>query len=226
MIFPVIQIESIVQVGDRTRIDVSKSYCTPDDSITGYFVCPDVAASANYFDVTDDKFLDWQYEASGSYTIALRANSDEVTSTISVVTAESDYLFSDDQRLKQHEPDILKWVQAGRNSYFDVHRRCQEMIVDYLDQQNYRDNSGNKYTKVDIVNREEVRSWATFMALRVIFEGLSNAIDDIFAVKAARYEKLEVKARDRASLSLDKSGDGIIQAGETYYVTGGEVVRR
>ena len=46
------------------------------------------------------------------------------------------------------------------------------------------------------------------MTLRLIFEGLSNALDDIFHEKALRYMEMESKARNRAALRLDRDNDG------------------
>ncbi len=59
-IFAVIDIESLVQEEDKTRIDVSKSYASGTTAITLMEVTP--SKSADAIDVTADGFLDWQYD--------------------------------------------------------------------------------------------------------------------------------------------------------------------
>jgi hypothetical protein len=117
-----------------------------------------------------------------------------------------------------HEPDILNYVRPGRASFLDVHRRCQELILDWLDKNGYTDVDGEKFTKTSIVNIDEVKSWATYMALRLIFEGLSNSTEDVFAAKAQRYLSMEAEARKRLILRLDEDGDGVADEPEKTVV--------
>jgi hypothetical protein len=42
----------------------------------------------------------------------------------------------------------------------------------------------------------------------MVFEGISNATDDIFHEKALRYKNMEAEARDRARLRVDLDNDG------------------
>lgn len=151
---------------------------------------------------------------------------DVVTKDMTVFSVDGDKLYSTDDRLRNHEPEIMRYVRAGRTTHKDVHRRCQEMILMWLDKEGHVDYYGNKYTKDTLADTEEVQEWATFMALRLIHEGRSNAIDDIFAEKAKRYKELEVYNRERAILRLDLDGDGAISDGEISDPRAGIVVRR
>jgi hypothetical protein len=107
-----------------------------------------------------------------------------------------------------YEPELLNWVRAGRNSFLDVHRASQDRILTYLDEKRIWDTNGDRLTLDAITDVVEVKDWSKFMTLRLIFEGISNATDDVFHEKALRYKALEVEARNRAALRLDRDGDG------------------
>ncbi len=143
-----------------------------------------------------------------------------------VYTAVGDYLFSSDGDLTSHEPDILKWVPEGRSSFLNIHRKSQRLIMNWLDEKGYVDSENRKYVKQAIVDTEEVRVWSTYMTLRLIFQGLSNAVDDIFDRKATVYEQLEESARQRAILRLDTDGDGVADTGEGLGISSGTLFRR
>lgn len=171
-----------------------------------------------------------EYVEYGQRIITVVASNGTVTDTkyfyINVFSEEGDYLFCDDQDLVAHEPDILRWVQDGRSSFKDVYRRCQRMIIAWLDEKGYVNQFGDKYTKRDIIDVEEVKQWATYMALRLIFQGISNASDDVFSVKSKNYYLLEEGARQRAILRLDTNKDGIADATEGLSIYSGSLFRR
>lgn len=212
MIFPNLELEPIVQVGDKTRLSALKSFVTQDEAPIDLVMISPLGATSGFIDVTDDLYLDWQYSATGTITVRARVSasgaSADYTDTISVVAAASDYLFSNDDDLKLHEPDITKWVEAGRNTFINVHRRAQKIIMEWLRKEGFVDVYNNPYTKAAIIDIEEVKQWSTYLALRLIFEGLSNATEDIFAEKAKRYKGKEVEWRKTALLRLDVDGDG------------------
>lgn len=211
MIFAVLELEGVLQVEDMTRLDASKSYATPDEAaITLIEIQPE--ASASFYDVTTDKYLDYQYSTDGEKVITCRVTTDgspvSTTKTITVVTSVEDKLFSSDSELTPYEPHILQWTREGRNSFLDVHRASQDRILKWLDENRIWDTEGNRLTKDAIIDLEEVNDWSKFMTLKFIFEGLSNATDDIFHEKALRYEGMMIQARNRAALRLDRDGDG------------------
>jgi len=211
MIFPVMKLENVVQVNDQTRLDASKSYTTPDESsITLIEIEPDTGLG--FLDVSSQQHLDYQYSTDGTKSVSLRVTTDGSPQTLSfdleVVTEADDKLFSSDDQLTSHEPDILEYVKSGRNSFLNFHRTAQGRIVTWLDENRITDINGDRLTKDAIVDHEEVADWSKYMTLRLIFESLSNAIDDIFSFKSAKYRELEDIARNRSQLRLDKDGDG------------------
>ena len=215
MIFPVLKLENIVQVGDQTRLDARKSYTTPDEaSITLLEIEPE--AGSGFLDITSNQFLDYQYSTDGDKSVSLRITTDgapeTLSKTITVISEVDDKLFSSDEELTPHEPDILEYVRSGRNSFLNVHRTAQDRILTWLDEHRITDVNGDRLTKDAIIDIEEVNDWSKFMVLRMIFEGLSNSIDDIFSAKAIRYRELEAIARNRSQLRFDKDGDGNIDA--------------
>lgn len=230
-IFPILEVEPTVQVDDKVRLNAAKSFVTQDESAISAIKI-DPTGSAGFITVTDDEYLDWSYSASGTYNIKLRVEagaasaSAQITKAVSIVTSASDHLFSTDQDLKLHEPDILKWVEDGRASFLNVHRRAQTIIIKWLDKEGYTDVNGDPFTKAAIVDIEEVKQWSTYLALRLIFEGLSNAVDDLFWSKSKIYKGREVEWRDRALLRLDTDGDGTVEDTEGIDPAYGFLARR
>lgn len=143
-----------------------------------------------------------------------------------VYSETGDYLFSNDGELTAHEPDIMKWVSEGRASFKNVHRRAQKLIIAWLDEKGYVNSYGDKYTKRDIIDIEEVKQWSTFMTLRLIFQGLSNSVDDVFDRKAKSYDLSEQAARQRVILRLDSNNDGQVDEVEGVSIYSGSLFRR
>lgn len=214
-IFPSVEVEGVVQVDDLTRISAVKSLATQDEAaITLVEIEPDTAVG--FIDVTgtlaEERTLDWAYATDGDKTVTVRVTTDGApvskTATISVITAADDLLLSSDTDLIGHEGDILSWIRDGRNSFIDKHRTARDLILAYLDQQKIWRTDGTRLTAVNLTDVQEFKEWAKFETLVLIFEGLSNAIDDIFAEKARRYSVLRGQARNRAALRLDRDTDG------------------
>ena len=232
MIFPILEFEPTVQVGDKTRLDASKSFVTQDEqAISVISIRP--SSADGFITVSSDKYLDWAYSASGVHAITVLVSTTEgasasaqIVRNITAYTEAQDKLFSTDQDLRLHEPDILKWVVDGRATFKDVHRRAQYTILKWLDKEGYVDVYNHPFTKDAILDIEEVRQWSTFITLRLIFEGVSNAIDDVFADKAKRYKGMEVEWRKRAILRLDIDDDGEAEDGEGVDPAFGFLARR
>jgi hypothetical protein len=153
-------------------------------------------------------------------------DTDTKTFYLKAYSEAGDYLFCSDGDLIAHEPDIMSWTQNGRSSFKNVYRRAQKLIIAWLDEKGYCNVYGDKYTKRDILDVEEVRQWATFMSLRLIFQGLSNAIDDVFDRKSKLYEASEIAARGRVILRLDTNKDGQIEDTEGLSIYSGSLFRR
>lgn len=227
-IFPILQVESVVQVNDQTRLDATRSFITQDEAaITKIEIRP--IATGNWIDVTDEKYLDWAYSTAENVTASCRITTDSTpvtsSSILTIVSEASDALFSNDVDLLAWEPDVLKYVRQGRNSFKDVHREAQKQVLDWFDSQAIRDKDGNRLTKTDIVDVQEVKEWSKFLTLQIINESLSNAVGDVFAEKSRKYESLAIKARNRSEFKLDLNNDGVASNGERVWTASVKVVR-
>lgn len=243
-VFGVIKTEELVQVADKTRISCVDTYKTPGEQ--DYFkVEIEPESGAGFFDVTGllsalefEKgwYLDWQYGTDGDKTITLKVTTTDgapvpvltehtFTKTLTVITEADDKLFSTDEMLTSVVSDILRWIPEGRNSFKREHREAQKRILSWLDENGFKDTSGNKLTKDSIVDVSEVREWSKYLTLMIIYDGISNAIDDVFQQQARRFESLSVTARNRKYLRVDYTGDGTVSTGEKYAQTTVKLVR-
>lgn len=139
---------------------------------------------------------------------------EERESSVSVISELADALYSTDQKLRTKESEILNFVAEGRASFKDIHRRVQTSIIDWINKNGWVDAFGEKISKTHLIDHSELTEWATYMALRLIYEDNQDAENDIFEVKAKRYKGEEVDARTRLILRLDLNKDGQIDLGE------------
>ena len=228
-IFPSLEIEEKVQIGDKTRLNATRSFVSADEEdISLVEIQPE--AGADWIDVTTDKYLDWSYSTDGLKTVKVRVTTDgsaePLSDTMVVVDEAEDALFSADSDLTAWEPNILNFIRLGRASYKDVHREAQKQILDWLDGQGLYDTDGNRLTAAAVVDVQEVKEWSKFLTLQIIFEGLSNAVDDVFAKKAQKYESLALKARGRSEVKLDLDGDGEADNSERQWIASVKVKRQ
>lgn len=217
MRFPILDTEFIAQVDDKIRLDAGKSYYTPDESaFTAVEIEP--YAGAGFIDVTTNKYLDYTYDSAGTKVVSVKVTNTEGNTTktfdVVIVTEASDYLFSNDNELQAHESLIMNWLPEGKASWKFQHRRVQNIIIDDIAKKGMRDADNNKYTKADVVDVLEVREWATYLCLGLIMNGLSNAVDDVFAQKRDYYMKMASDASHRAYLALDHDGDAALSEAE------------
>jgi len=228
VIFPSLELEGIVQVFDRTRLNASKSFITPDEAIISLIrIKPE--ASGTFITVTSNKYLDWEYATDGIKVVTVEVTTDGVAVTkdftLTIITKENDNLWSEDASLVDHEDDITKYIRSGRNSYLDKHRMAQERILAYLDERRIWDSNGDRLTKSSITDIQEVKEWSKFEVLSMIMTSLSNAVDDIFSSRAEKYTELRNQARNRAALRFDSDNDGETDA-VAYDMISHSMVRR
>lgn len=212
MIFIQVKNESIVQVDDKTRIDVEGIFISPDEAaITLIEIEPE--ASVGYVDVTTTKYLDWAYATAGTKVVSVRVTTDgspvTKTASISVLSVADDKLFSTDKDIVSHEVDIYRFLRPGRSTFLDFHRIAQRMILDDLDQRGLTDNQGNRLTKTDIFDVQEVAEWSRYLTLYLIFVSVQSEVDDVYATKAQGYKEMAARNASRAFLRLDLNGDGV-----------------
>jgi len=221
MIFPSLELEAVVQVNDRTRLDASKTYAAKGAAvITKVEIQPEAAAAL--IDVTNTKsaewYTDWQYDTDGQKVVTVTINGDTTpvifTKTILVKSVADDALFAEDSDVIQEEPDIVKYVRKGRNTFKDVHREAQREILDLLDRKGYKRPDGTELKAADAIDNLQVRTMAKYLALHLIYLGLSNIVDDIFAKKSAAYWSKYMTATDRRIIGFDLNNDGEISLNE------------
>lgn len=145
---------------------------------------------------------------------------------IEVCSVAGDALFASDTDLRVHRHDILDWLPEDRNSFLHVHRRAQELMIEFLNRAGYVDLDGDPLEIAAFTDASEAKDWAIFLTLRIIHDELSNDPDDDFFAKARDFEHLEERHRDRAILRVDTDGDGRADIGEGVQITGGVVLRR
>jgi hypothetical protein len=231
-IFPHLELEDIVQTNDKTRLSATKTFISKDEAaVTLVEIEPE--SGAGFIDVTGSKqadwYLDWEYSTGGVKTVSVRVTTDGApvteTQTLQSLTLVQDKQFCTDQNLVSNEHDILKWVRPGRNTHKDVIRRAKAMIMKDLEEFGVLDSEGNKLTEDAIVDIEEVREWATYLALHVIYKTSSNANEDVFKAKAADYFNKAKQSRTRSFFKFDYNGDGSIDKNEWINLQAIEVYR-
>jgi hypothetical protein len=143
-----------------------------------------------------------------------------------VYTVFGDSLFSSDSDLQVHESNILNWVKEGRASFLDAHRRTQETVLNWIYNQGHTDINGERLTKYDILDLEDVRLWSVFETLRYLFISFQNSNDDVHKEKANEYEKEMLAARNQAMLKLDKNKNKKVDKQEKVNTWSGDLLRR
>jgi hypothetical protein len=211
--FVVIETDKILQVNDKIRIDLSKSYTSFGDEITKIEIEP--YEDAGFIDISSKKKLDYQYVDSGIKTIKARAFLGEepmgedpdpwpmVESelTILVLSEEQDNLFCDDQDIKRVKTDVLRFLDY-RTSFKFYHREAQSQILEWLKVNGYFKYNREPYVKEDISDIDEVRLWATYLSLSLIMKDQSNSIDDVFDKLSREYEGRASEFRDSVLIRL------------------------
>ncbi len=219
-----------VQISEKVRIDVSKTFAYSGRTISSIVVKP-VSEADDSYDVTSAGYLDITYDSAGTKTIhvTLTLDNDEtiaLAKEITVVSEATENLFSSDPELISHEPDILNFLPEMFSDYRYVHRLSQDRIMAYLDEKGITDNDGKKLTAVDVKDTEELNDWSKFLALQYIYESLSNSIDDIFSEKSNRYRQMVKQCQNRALLRLDYDNDGTLEDDERGSLSTGRIYRR
>ena len=239
-VFPVLELETKVQTNEKTRLSGLKSYLTQNEAaVILVRIQPsalDSFITVSALDATDSSFwfLDWQYSAIGIKTVVLEITNDVGTPVITtfskdidVTDAATERLFSTDQDLMSEEPDILRFIRDGKSSFLDLHRTAQIKILDDIYRRKILDSSGAKLTIDNVIDIEELKQWSKYMVLRLIFQSVSNKVDDIFAAKSSLYAKLEQAAMNEAmnQMKIDYNNDGLATQEESKNFRSGDLVR-
>ena len=237
MIFPKLNLETVLQVEDKTRLNASRSFVS-DGAVTDVLIEPELGAGfISVFNSDEEKwFLDWAYQTDGEKTVTVRVETDtpstrDVTYSITVLSRADDSLFSSDSDIIGYEPDILNYLPRGKNSYLYAHRKAQDIIIAYLDEQRIWNEDGSRISKAQIAAitdneiREQFRQWSTYQTLLIIFNSIQVSNEDIFEDKKRHYEMLMNGARKRSALRLDRDKDDVIDS-QAYDIRTIRMLRR
>jgi hypothetical protein len=209
--------EDLVQVGDKTRIDVSRSFVS-GDGITSITIKPEATESAiSVFNANQDRwYLDWAYMTDGTKTITIEASDGTTTVsqnfTIEVISVEDDNLYSNDSQIFAIESELKRYFPQGRNSWINIHREAQSRILNYLDRKRIWNDNGSPYTKTQINKHGELQKWSLYEAMLMIYTDLLISVGDKFAEKVNEYKALRNYERDRGAIRIDKNNNGVIDA--------------
>jgi hypothetical protein len=211
--------ESLVQVNDKTRIDVSKSFVS-GSGITAISIKPE--ASGAFIPVYNSNqakwYLDWAYATSGTKVISVQAT--DGVSTVSqnfeldVITEANDNLYSSDEQIFSIESELKRYIPDGKNSFKNIHREAQSRILNYLDRKRIWASNGEPYTKDQVNLNGELSKWSLYEAMFIIYSDLFVSVGDKFAEKINQYKDLRNSERDRASIRIDKDNSGTFDSNE------------
>jgi hypothetical protein len=218
-IFPMLDCEPVVQVGDPTRLVALNSFATPDEgAISLIEIQPDTGE--DFFDVTETGFLDWAFSAAGTKTVTVRVTTSAApttaTFTLSVVTSVADALWATDNDLKLYESGLSEYLAPGRVTFKNIHRVAKRRIMDHLDREGYF-SENNPYERLADENftvPEEFREWATYVALSIIYADAATKPDDDATNKRDHYHEMAQNCAQRAILRMDLDEDGETDDGE------------
>jgi hypothetical protein len=211
-LFGVIKTDEAIFAGDKTRIDVSQSFVSPEETQT--FTLEIKALDAvEFIDVSAKKYLDWLYLTPGAHTITLKMvaglKTELFTQVVNVLDVQELKLFSKDSDLMIFEPEILLRLPRKWSSFNVIHYKVQKQILKKLAEKGIVANDQSVITVDEILDVEEVRDLSCYMALALIFEGAQNQRGDMFDEKSKEYAGKAFEKFNAAVIRLDVSKTGV-----------------
>lgn len=127
-------------------------------------------------------------------------------------------LYSEDRELLLENPYILETdLLMDEDNHLKAHVASRDMIIQQLSNKNYKKSSDFKPVRItawDLLDVQEVRQAATFLALSKIYFNLSDKTDDSWANKSDAYYDRFKEQMHLAALSLDSDDDGLVDDSE------------
>ena len=207
--------EPLVQVNDKTRIDVSTSFVS-GSGITDISIDPGTGPVSVFNSDQNKWYLDWAFDSSGTWPIVVSAT--DGVNTISqnfemeVISEADDFLYSTDSQIFAIESELKRYIPDGRNSFKNVHREAQSRILNFLDRKRIWNKDGTPLSKMQINIHDEVSKWSLYETLFIIYTDLFISVGDKFAEKVNQYKELRNYERDRAAVRIDKDANGSFDA--------------
>ena len=228
MPFPILAFDDQVFAGDKVRIDVSRSFFQPNETMA--VISHEVSFDGiTWINVSEKKYIDYGTFAGGIMPIYLRVSSTTsspiLVKGVEVLDLPSTNLFSKDFDLYQYESDIDQYLPKKWSSWNLVHYNAQKWILDWLDEKRIAKQDGIRYVAIDLLEVKEVRQLSIYKTLEFIFESNSKIVGDIFSVKRDKYRELANEKASRAQITLDYNSNTIKDDGETTDLHGVELVR-
>jgi polyhydroxyalkanoate synthesis regulator phasin len=218
MLFPKLDIDSLVQIDDMTRFDAAKAFYTVDEVISEINIYPDFtnnpATVQNVYieDCRDLWSLDWAYDTAGEYTVRVElvsaAGSKHKDYIIQAITEEEDNLFSKDEDIYALENELRSYLPAGRNSWKYMHRRAQKEILDWLYRNGKLNTDGTKITKDQILITSELEEWSLYETMLLIYQDLKTSSGEAFNEKLVDYSAKRADAKERYRIRYDDDRSG------------------
>lgn len=227
-LFPMVYTDKKVTICDKFRIDATKSFLAKPDVYADVKTVEIDPGDGNGFvfvkteggsEPISDWYLDWSYTTDGTFSIVVRMEAIDgriVTKSVNIdsLLEADDCLWACDQDLELQEHEIRCHLPKYRSSFNFIHRRAAVRILEWLDEQKYKTCDGKKLTKDNVIVTEELREWATYQALVLIFENEIRTPDDIFSEKAKLYFDKMNAARYKCLRGIDWNNDGEIDGCE------------
>lgn len=142
-------------------------------------------------------------------------------------------VFADDQDLEEEVPGISgsNFLPSSATSHIMTHVSTRNDLIQRLRNKtnvkiNLSDAKLRDITQWDILNFFQLRQAAKFKAIAKIYHNLSDAPDDIYAIKGNRYDALFTGAFDLFLFDLDKDNDGVEDFADQTFQSRVHMVRR
>jgi hypothetical protein len=138
------------------------------------------------------------------------------TDRTSLVISGINLVFSDDYELSLEQPYISDTEFLGNeSSHIKTHAAVRNEIIQKFRNKNYIKidpvtGDFEDITVWDLLDYDEVRMAATYLALSKIYFQLSDNPEDVWAIKSSAYEDKFEKFINIARLSVDTNDDGIL----------------
>ena len=174
----------------------------------------------------------WEFGTSGEQTLTVtitnKDTSQEVLSTtVTVMTDEEDRLLTNNQELLSIDSSILSHLPCGRLDWlYKIRHATKDILLDLQEQRWFRSCECNKKscnTCCDYINNEDfqvvasdlydlndIRIWANYYTLYLIYNDLWDSVDDVNYRKSLDYYNMALKARDRSIVRINNQEQALM----------------